>query len=80
MAKGARAKEFEAAISWLNDAGLIHKVNLITKPVIPLKSYVEMDAFKLYFTDIGLLLAFAEIDKSIILEKNSILTEFKKVH
>ena len=77
VAKGARAKEFEAAISWLNDAGLIHKVNLITKPVIPLKSYAEMDAFKLYFTDIGLLLAFAEIDKSIILEKNSILTEFK---
>ncbi len=77
VAKGARAKEFEAAISWLNDAGLIHKVNLITKPAIPLKSYAHMDAFKLYFTDIGLLLAFAEIDKSIILEKNNILTEFK---
>ncbi len=77
VAKGARAKDFEAAISWLHNAGLIHKVKLITKPAIPLKSYAELDAFKLYFTDIGLLLAFAEIDKSIILEKNNILTEFK---
>ncbi|MFM2393209.1 MAG: hypothetical protein RLZZ546_1191 [Bacteroidota bacterium] len=77
VAKGSRAKDFENAIAWLNDAGLIHKVNLITKPAIPLKSYAELDAFKLYFTDLGLLLAFAEIDKSIILEKNNILTEFK---
>jgi uncharacterized protein len=77
VAKGSRAKDFETAIAWLHDAGMVHKVNLITHPSIPLKSYVEMDAFKLYFTDVGLLLAFAEIDKSIILDKNSILSEFK---
>ena len=77
VSKGARAKDFEVAIAWLNDAGLIHKVALVTKPEIPLKSYAELDVFKLYYTDIGLMLAFAEIDKTIILEKNKILTEFK---
>lgn len=77
VAKGARAKDFEMAITWLNDAGLVHKVHLVSKPAIPLKSYSEMDAFKLYFTDMGLLLAFAEVDKSIVLDRNEILTEFK---
>jgi uncharacterized protein len=65
------------AITWLIDAGLITKVNRITKPTIPLSSYGELDAFKLFFLDVGLLNAMAGIDASILLEKNAILTEFK---
>jgi uncharacterized protein len=75
--KGSRANEFEMAICWLIDAGLITKVNRITKPTLPLSSYGELDAFKLFLLDIGLLNAMAGIDASILLEKNAILTEFK---
>lgn len=75
--KGARARDFEAAINWLADAGLVLKVNLVDKPAIPLNAYADLDAFKLYFVDIGLMNALASLDPKILLEKNSILTEFK---
>jgi uncharacterized protein len=75
--KGARAKDFETAINWLMDAGLVLKVNCVSKPAMPLNAYTDMDAFKLFFLDIGLLNAVAKIDPKILLEKNSILTEFK---
>jgi uncharacterized protein len=74
---GARAKDFEKAINWLLDAGLILKVNRINKPSIPLSSYEDLDAFKLFFIDIGLLNALANIDQTILLDKNDILKEFK---
>lgn len=74
---GARAKDFENAINWLVDAGLILKINRIGSGKMPLKSQMEIDAFKLFLLDVGLLNAMADIDASIILEKNSILTEFK---
>ncbi|MCA6410960.1 MAG: ATP-binding protein [Cytophagales bacterium] len=75
--KGARAKDFEMAINWLVDAGLILKVNRITKPTLPLNAYTDMDAFKLFLVDIGLLNAMGNLDARILLEKNSILTEYK---
>lgn len=75
--KGARAKDFEIAIGWLVDAGLILKVNRITKPTPPLNAYMDMDAFKLFFVDIGLLNALGNLDPKILLEKNNILTEYK---
>ncbi len=75
--KGARAKEFENAINWLTNAGLLLKCHKVVKPVIPLKTYSDYDAFKLYFLDIGLLNAMAGISKQILLEKNQIITEFK---
>jgi uncharacterized protein len=74
---GARAKEFEIAINWLTDAGLILKINRIEKPVLPLKAYADSNAFKLFLLDVGLLNAIGKIDKKILLEKNTILTEFK---
>ena len=77
LKKGARAKDFEAAIAWLADAGLILKVNLVEKPAIPLQAYADFDSFKLFGLDVGLLNASAKIDPKILLEKNSILTEFK---
>lgn len=75
--KGARAKDFETAINWLEDAGLILKVNRVEKPTVPLSAYADFDAFKLFFLDIGLLNASAQIDPQILLLKNKILTEFK---
>lgn len=75
--KGARAKDFEMAINWLVDAGLILKVCRIEKPSLPLNAYADFDSFKLFLLDIGLLNAIGLLDKKILLEKNNILTEFK---
>lgn len=75
--QGARAKEFELALSWLMDCGLIHKVNRISKPALPLKAYEDMGAFKLYLLDIGLLGAMANLDVKTLLDGNLIFTEFK---
>ena len=75
--KGARAKDFEAAIQWLADAGMILKINRVEKPAIPLQAYSDFDAFKLFCLDVGLLNSLAKTDKKILLEKNNILTEFK---
>lgn len=75
--KGARARDFEAAIQWLNDAGMILKTNRVEKPAMPLSAYADFDAFKLFCLDIGLLNAIAKTDRRILLEKNNILTEFK---
>jgi predicted AAA+ superfamily ATPase len=75
--KGARAKDFEMAINWLVDAGLVLKVNRIEKPTMPLNAYADFDAFKLFLVDIGLLNAIGNLDKKILLENNSILTEYK---
>lgn len=77
LKKGARAKEFEDAINWLVNAGMLLKSNLISKPTIPIKSYINVDAFKLYFLDIGLLNAMGDIDEQIVLQKNKILLEYK---
>jgi predicted AAA+ superfamily ATPase len=74
---GARAKEYEEAISWLIDCGLIHKINNVTKPAIPLKAYEELGVFKLFLTDIGLLSAMVDLDTKSLLEGNTLFTEFK---
>ncbi|MBT3209192.1 MAG: ATP-binding protein [Bacteroidetes bacterium] len=74
---GARAKDYELALSWLSDCGLIHKIYLANKPAIPIKAYEERSAFKLFLVDIGLLAAMGNIDKKTLLEGNTIFTEFK---
>ena len=75
--QGARAKDYEIAMSWLIDCGLIHKVNNVTKPSIPLKAYEEMDAFKLYLVDVGLLSAMTDLDVQSQLTGNDLFEEFK---
>jgi len=75
--KGARAKNFELALSWLIDCGLIYKVSRVTKPGIPLKAYEDFNAFKLYIVDIGLLAAMGSIDVRTLLEGSVIFEEFK---
>ena len=74
---GARQKDFELAIQWLSDAGLLYKVNKVTKPGVPLRSYVDLSAFKLFMLDVGLLGAMSELDHKSILEGNGIFVEFK---
>ena len=75
--EGARAREYEIAISWLIDCGLIHRVDLVSKPEIPLKSYINGKAFKLFSSDIGLLGASAGIEARSLIEGNKLFTEFK---
>ncbi len=74
---GSRAKDYELALSWLVDCGLVHKVTRVSKPGIPLKSYEDYGAFKLFITDVGLLCAMGDIDVRTLLEGNSIFEEFK---
>lgn len=75
--EGARAREYEIALQWLFDGGLIHRVNNVTAPRIPLKSYEDKAAFKIFALDIGLLAAMSGLDSSVIVEGNRIFTEFK---
>jgi predicted AAA+ superfamily ATPase len=69
--KGGRAKEFEVAIQWLIDAGLMIKVGRVNNPIMPLKIYEDLSAFKLYLLDVGLLGAMAEIDPAILVLPNN---------
>lgn len=75
--QGARAKDFELAIQWLSDCGLIHVIHRVTKPGYPLKAYEDLNAFKIYLLDVGLLGAMADISSNTIVEGNRIFTEFK---
>lgn len=75
--EGARAKEYELALAWLVDCGLIYKIDRVNKPNIPLIAYQDTSAFKLYILDVGLLGAMTRIDAKILLEGNEIFTEFK---
>ena len=74
---GARAREYEDALLWLIQAGLIHKVNRCNKPHLPLTAYDDLSAFKLFLVDVGLLRSLAHLDAGIFTEKNKIFTEFK---
>ncbi|MGM9759523.1 MAG: ATP-binding protein [Parabacteroides sp.] len=75
--KGARAKDFEVAIQWLVDAGLVHKVCRVREAKIPLRFYADANAFKLYLLDVGLLGAMVEAPASDILIGNQVFSEYK---
>lgn len=75
--KGARAREYEAAVEWLTLTGLVYKIHKITKPDLPISGYEEASAFKLYMIDTGLLCAKAMLDAKTIIEGNKIFEEFK---
>ena len=77
--KGGRAKEFENAIQWLIDAGLIYKVLRVSKVDKPLKFYEDLEAFKLFMLDLGLLGALSEVDAKDVLVNNNAFTEYKGV-
>lgn len=75
--KGARAKDFEVAITWLKDAGLIYKVHRVNKTEYPLKFYEDFETFKIFPLDIGLLGAMSDVPASQMLVGDNIFTEFK---
>lgn len=77
MREGARAKDFELAIQWLEDAGLIIRSYRIKKPDIPLIAYMEMNSFKMFTLDVGLLGAKANIHAKVLLDGCRIFEEFK---
>ena len=77
LKEGARAKNFELAIEWLKDAGLVYKVNRTKKGQIPLSAYEDFAAFKLYMLDIGLLSMMCNVPPSILLDGNDIFTDYK---
>jgi predicted AAA+ superfamily ATPase len=77
LKKGGRAKEFEDAIQWLEDAGLICRVNRVKKVAAPLKFYEDFGAFKLFMLDLGLLGAMSDVQAKDILIENSIFSEYK---
>lgn len=75
--EGARAKDFETAIMWLADCGLVHQVYRVTSPGLPLKAYADMKAFKLFLLDVGLLSCMTGLRQKTLLEGGEVFKEFK---
>ena len=75
--EGSRAKEYEKALLWLTDCGLVHKVPRITIPKIPLKAYEDLKAFKLFILDVGLLSCMSRLELNTLLNGNDLFIEFK---
>jgi Predicted ATPase (AAA+ superfamily) len=75
--EGARAKDYEMALMWLTDCGLVHKVHRVTTPNIPLKAYEDLKAFKLFLVDVGLLGCMVRLNQTVLLNGNELFKEFK---
>lgn len=75
--EGARAKDYETAIMWLSDCGLVHKVSRVNAPNLPLKAYEDLKAFKLFLVDVGLLGCMTGLKQSSLLDGNDMFKEFK---
>lgn len=75
--EGARAKEYELAMLWLTDCGLVHKVHRVTTPSLPLKAYEDLKAFKLFLVDVGLLSCMVGLRQDVLLDGNELFKEFK---
>ncbi|MBQ3658290.1 MAG: ATP-binding protein [Bacteroidales bacterium] len=77
LKEGARAKNFELAIEWLKDAGLVYKVSRTKKGLLPLSAYEDFSAFKLFLVDIGLLGALSGVPPQTLINGNAIFTDYK---
>ena len=77
LKSGARAREYETALSWLDDAGMVNQVFRASPPRLPLASYQDFSAFKLYMHDVGLLGAMSGTSSSMLLDGNTLFTNFK---
>lgn len=75
--EGARAKDYEIALMWLSDCGLVHKISRVNTPGIPLRAYEDLKAFKLFFVDVGLLGCLAGLSQHTLLDGNDLFVEFK---
>lgn len=74
---GARAREYEDAVNWLNNSNIVNKIFNVTKPDFPLNAYTDLSSFKLYMLDVGLLRRKANLDSRIVIEGNRLFEEFK---
>ncbi len=74
---GARAREYEGAVNWLNDANLIYKIYNVTKPSMPLVAYNDLSSFKIYLNDVGLLRRMTNLSSRVVIERNKVFEEFK---
>jgi uncharacterized protein len=74
---GARAREYEDALLWLINSGLVHRVYCSLKPALPLNAYDDLSAFKIFMNDVGLLRRLSQLDPVALIEGNRLLTEFK---
>lgn len=77
LREGARAREYESAIQWLTDAGLIYRCINLTTPGLPLPAYEDKTAFKTYAFDVGILGALSDLSSKVLLKNNDLFTEFK---
>jgi hypothetical protein len=77
LKKGARASDYETAIQWLIDAGLVYKVRRMSKVALPVNFYYQQDGFKLFLLDVGLIGAMAQTDPSLMLVGNNVFSEYK---
>ena len=77
LKEGARAKEYELAMLWLTDCGLVHKVHRVSAPSLPLKAYEDLKAFKLFLVDVGLLSCMVGLRQDVLLDGNDLFKEFK---
>ena len=75
--EGARAKEYETAIMWLSDCGLVHKISRVNSAGIPLRAYEDLKAFKLFVLDVGMLGCMAGLRQGTLLDGNDLFVEFK---
>lgn len=75
--KGARSRDYEDALLWLEDAGMIHRIHAVSKPAMPLSAYEEPDAFKIYASDCGLLRKLANLSAAVVTDPTANYTEFK---
>lgn len=75
--EGGRAKDYEIAIMWLTDCGLVHKVSRVNAPNLPLKAYEDLKAFKLFIVDVGLLGCMTGLRQRTLLDGNELFIEFK---
>lgn len=75
--EGARAKDYETALLWLSDCGLVHRVSRVNAPGIPLRAYEDMKAFKLFVLDVGLLGCMTGLHQRTLLDGNTLFVEFK---
>lgn len=78
LREGARAKDFELAIQWLEDAGLILRSYRVSKPDIPLIAYMEMNSFKMFMFDVGLLTAKAGLSARLLLDRQPVILKSSK--
>ena len=75
--EGSRAKDYETAIMWLSDCGLIHKISRVNMIGAPLRAYEDLKAFKLYLLDVGLLGCMVGLDQETLLDGSDLFVEFK---